>query len=216
MRMDYSKLTPQELVRECARSNDAQAWDEFIRVFSPVIVGTVRRVARRYGESSPEAHADLAQEVFLKLCENNRHKLHQMDPSPTANCHGFLKVVALNYARDHFKNQHAKKRGSGAPTENLDDSQPTSPSCSPGSEGDIELQILWREVKSRLVALGFSEKECAMFDLSCIQGLTAAEIAHLPWVGLSVKGVESALRRMKIELRGFFASRGGFSAGTSS
>jgi DNA-directed RNA polymerase specialized sigma24 family protein len=47
----------------------------------------------------------------------------------------------------------------------------------------------------------FGERDRALFWLYYLQGLTAEEIARLPVVGLTAKGVESVLRRVTRWLR---------------
>ena len=207
--MDYSELTPQELVKECARSRSADVWEDFVRVFSKVIIGTVRNVARRYGENSPAVHDELAQDIYLKLCADNCRLLREMGAAPNSNCHGFLKVVALNHTKDHFKGQYAKKRGSGIAPENVDDAQPASAEHSTGGQADMEWQVLKRELEAKLVELGFSDKERTIFGLYYFQGFTAIQISKFPWVGLSVKGVESLIHRMTQALRDFFGEHEG-------
>jgi DNA-directed RNA polymerase specialized sigma24 family protein len=77
---------------------------------------------------------------------------------------------------------------------------------------DMEWQIEMREVEGILRELGFSEREIAVFDLYYFQDWTAKEIAALAWVGLSEKGVESLLRRMRLALRSFFEEDKGSAA----
>jgi RNA polymerase sigma-70 factor (ECF subfamily) len=187
-------------------------WEEFIREFSPVIVWTVRNKARSYGETSPEVHEELAQDVFLKLCADNCAKLRAMDASGHSNPHAYFKVVALNHVKDYFKGQRAGKRGSGVSPESLDDVQPESPARATGGMADMQWQIEMRQVEGILRELGFSEREIAVFDLYYFQDWTAKEIAALAWVGLSEKGVESLLRRMRLALRSFFEEDKGSAA----
>jgi DNA-directed RNA polymerase specialized sigma24 family protein len=47
----------------------------------------------------------------------------------------------------------------------------------------------------------FGERDRVLFWLYYLQGLTAEEIARLPVVGLTAKGVESVLRRVTRWLR---------------
>ena len=202
--MDYSKLAPQELIRECVSNPCAEAWDAFIAEFSPVIVANVRATARCFRERSPEIHKELVQDVFLKICANKSQVLRNMDTSPDSNPHAYFKKMAIHLTIDHFKSRNASKRGSGVTPENLDDVQPASPARSAGGLGAIEWNILLREMDATLTASGFSERERNIFWLYWLQEWTAKEIAALPWAGLSEKGVESLLRRMRLALRSFF------------
>jgi RNA polymerase sigma-70 factor (ECF subfamily) len=62
-----------------------------------------------------------------------------------------------------------------------------------------------------------SERDRNLFWLYYLQGLTAEEIAELPGIGLTCKGVESALRRVTRCLRGELGPRrpAGNSGGTT-
>jgi DNA-directed RNA polymerase specialized sigma24 family protein len=126
--------------------------------------------------------------------------------------HHFQEAVAVAIRRrtkDHFKGQYAKKRGSGIAPENLDDAQPASAERSTGGQADMEWQVLKRELEAKLVELGFSDKERTIFGLYYFQGFTAIQISKFPWVGLSVKGVESLIHRMTQALRDFFGEHEG-------
>ena len=62
----------------------------------------------------------------------------------------------------------------------------------------LELKVLVREIDKQL---GCPPRDRNVFWLYYREGLTAAEIAAIPAVGLSVKGVESLIHRMGAELR---------------
>jgi RNA polymerase sigma-70 factor (ECF subfamily) len=55
--------------------------------------------------------------------------------------------------------------------------------------------------KLRSAPKEIGERDRALFWLYYLQGYTAEEIAGIPGVGLSAKGVESALRRVTVWLR---------------
>jgi RNA polymerase sigma-70 factor (ECF subfamily) len=59
--------------------------------------------------------------------------------------------------------------------------------------------------KLRAAPAAISERDRALFWLYYLQGFTAEEIAGLPGAGLTAKGVESALRRVTLWLRGEIA-----------
>src|SRR5512140_3371060 len=47
--VNYQNESNEQLLRLCAHSADAEAWEEFVRRFQPLIAGVVMRVAERYG-----------------------------------------------------------------------------------------------------------------------------------------------------------------------
>ena len=66
--MVYESLSASELVRECIDTDNAEAWQEFVRRYTRAIANVVYRVARSAGEARKEVIDDLVQDVFLKLC----------------------------------------------------------------------------------------------------------------------------------------------------
>jgi DNA-directed RNA polymerase specialized sigma24 family protein len=213
--MDYSKLTPQELIRELARSGRPEAWAEFLRRYERMIFSVARNRARRYGENSPAVHEELGQEFYLKVWAKDRQFLRAMDTSPDSNIEGFLKVAMAHLVDDYFKGRNAKKRGAGVRPENVDDVQPASSSHTAGGAADTEWQILKRELEAYLAQRGFSQKEIDIYDLYEFQDWTAKQIAALPWAGLSEKGVESLVRRIRLALRDFLGKDEGPKDGKS-
>ena len=68
----------------------------------------------------------------------------------------------------------------------------------------MEQEILLRQIDSCLQSYGegpIQERDRTVFWLYYRQGLTAKEIAALPSTGLTVKGVESAILRLKSLVR---------------
>ncbi len=75
--VDYASLSPEELVLACRQTDDAAAWREFVGRFHRLIATVALRVARRWGESSPQLIDDLVQETYLKLCDDNFRMLRK-------------------------------------------------------------------------------------------------------------------------------------------
>jgi hypothetical protein len=77
--MDFSKLTPRELIHECAWRPTPEATAEFVRRFSKAIGSGARNVLVRFRKYSPELLMDLTQEVFLRLWADDRKRLKDLD-----------------------------------------------------------------------------------------------------------------------------------------
>ena len=195
---DYTIVVVPALIRACV-DGDAAAWQEFIRRFNRIIAITSYRAARRWGEDSPEVVDDLTQETYLKLCADGARVLREFDsPHPDA-IFAFLKVVTANVATDYFKRLHAGKRGGNRANEPLDDAERTGSAVGPSSLASMERAVLLNEVDACLCALApaeTQERDRTIFWLYYRQGLTAKEIAELPSIDLSLKGVESTLHRL--------------------
>jgi RNA polymerase sigma-70 factor, ECF subfamily len=199
--MDYASLSPEELVLACRQAGDVAAWEEFVRRFHRLIATVALRIARRWGEPSPQLIDDLVQETYLKLCADDFRTLRRFKSNHPDAFYGYLKVLTANLVHDHFKAAYSSKRGSGA-IEVEADAQVQSGADGLGAASAVtnsEQGILLREVDatlSRLAAGPHLERDRKVFWLYYRVGLTANAIAELPSIGLSTKGVESSILRL--------------------
>ncbi len=137
---------------------------------------------------------DLIQEVYMRLCANNRRALREFTGSNELAFCGFLRRVAHNIVQDHLRSR--KNRPNDPLPEDL-------PVKSEGTD-DPDTRLLLNEVVhllDRAVPPETAERDKTLFLLYFRQGLSARSIAGLPAMGLSEKGVESALLRMTKQLR---------------
>jgi RNA polymerase sigma-70 factor (ECF subfamily) len=153
-------------------TDDVAAWREFVGTFHRLIATVALRVARRWGESSPQLIDDLVQETYLQLCDDNFRRLRKFKSDHPDAFYGYLKVVTANLVHDHFKAAHSSKRGSGTIEIAADEKIPLGCDALGGAS---VVKSAW--------------------------GLTADAIAGLPSIGLSTKGVESSLLRLTWLLR---------------
>jgi RNA polymerase sigma-70 factor (ECF subfamily) len=210
----YSSLSAVDLVKKCAHSKDADAWRELVRRFHPVIAAAVLRTARRWCEPSRQLLDDLIQDTYFKLCNDDCRLLRSFHPEHPNSIYGFLQVMAANVVHDHFKAEWAGKRGAGRHTESLSERVQPDPqvrTTAGGSSGAMERQILLRQVDEVLAHLTASpelKRNRMIFFLYYRQGLTASEIASLPPLRLTTKGVESILARLIQMIRGHITPEG--------
>ncbi len=80
------------------RRGDKPAWDAFVARFAGLIHAAVAGVLRQSGRDLADA-ADLAQDVFVRLCKDDFRLLGQYDPSRAAPA-TWLTVVARSVALD--------------------------------------------------------------------------------------------------------------------
>lgn len=201
--MDYSALPPHEVFCVCLKTGGESAWREFIRRFHPLISRVVLRVARQWGESSPQVIDDLIQEAYLKLCSDGSHLLENFRPVREDAVYGYLKVFTANLVTDHFKRGNSLKRGGENKFPSVEEMSFDPPSRSSSSSG-MDRQVLIQEVEACLRDVAAGEgaaRDRRIFWLYYRIGLTAAAIAGLPTVGLTTKGVESTLLRLTRQIR---------------
>lgn len=200
----YSSLSPDDLVKGCAGSNNPAIWQEFIRRFQPVIAAAVLRTASRFCKPTRQTLDDLVQETFLKLCDDDCRLLRTFESRHPDAIFGFLKVVAGNVANDHFKSALAEKRGAGV-TEAVPDTAalfPVVPAAS--ASNSMERRILLRQIDDALSVVAAGEdldRNRLIFWLYYRDGLSASAIASLPSIALTTKGVESILLRLTRMIR---------------
>jgi RNA polymerase sigma-70 factor (ECF subfamily) len=165
-----------------------------VRRLQPIFARVVYRVAGSTGAAQSADVDDVVQECFLKL-EGARAKADvgasRFDCPEAALA--YLKVLAANTARDYIRKRSAEKRGT-AKTAALDDRLDEIV----GPDGpNPDRYVLIRQID----ALLDNGKDRTVFWLYYRQGFTAKEIAQLPGIQLSAKGVESLLRRLALEIR---------------
>jgi len=204
--MDSAGLSTEELLRKCANTGDEASWEEFVRRFHRLIATIALRVARRWGEFSPQVIDDLVQEVYLKLCADRFRMLRSFNAHHPDAFYGYLKVVTTNLVLDHFKVSHSIKRGSGTVAVAADPQISGRPDtiAAIGVAETSERKILMREVDAlinKLAAGPHLGRDRTVFWLYYRVGLTANAIAALPSIGLSMKGVESTILRLTRLLR---------------
>lgn len=199
--MNARTLSVQELLRLCLESNDPVAWQEFVRRFQPLIAGVTRRTVRRlWREPTPDEVDELVQDAFLKLCANDFRALRSFEWQHEKSLYGYIKVVASNVAQDWVRTMRAGTHGGDIPHVDLEGIQNLIASASENAEHRAQIEEIWRRVE-RLAADPDLARECLIFRLYFRYGLTAKAISQLPGIGLTVKGVESALLRMIRRLR---------------
>jgi RNA polymerase sigma-70 factor, ECF subfamily len=188
-----------QLIRACAESNDGAAWDEFVSRFHRSISLSVIRTANQWGQAPNQVVDDLVQETYLKLCAGRCSLLLRFAEQHPEAVPGYIKTIAVNVAHDHFKSVHSQKRGAGEPQESLAEIDPESAAEGFGGQCAMERQILLKQIDECLGACLVGpdqERDRLIFWLYYRQGLSAKAIAALPTVGLTAKGVESAILRL--------------------
>lgn len=93
-------------------AGDKRTWDRFVAAAAPLIHAVARRVVASHGVSTDEA-GDAAQDVFVRLCANERHLMKSYDPA-RASLATWLAVIARSCAVDHLRRRRQ-------PTAALDD-----------------------------------------------------------------------------------------------
>jgi len=193
-----------ELLNLCLSSDDQAHWRDFVRRTQPLIASVIMNTIRRWQTPSPSLVDDLIQDTYIKLFANDRKALRSIKNEYENTIFGYLRVVASNVVWDHFRHPENK-------VEEIELADPVLP---PGPDGMDRLEFARRkeQIQQRLQTLSSSptyQRDVAIFWFYYEQGYTAKEIAALPNVGLTVKGVEAVLQRLTKFIReGVMASSG--------
>jgi RNA polymerase sigma-70 factor (ECF subfamily) len=209
--LDYSSIAPEGLLSVCLRGGDSAAWAEFVRRFQPVIASSVIRVARRWGAVSPSVVDDLIQETYLKLCADKGRLLQDFKSDREDAIYGYLRAFTSNLTHDHFKSLYAQKRGGDSETVSISDEGWSEPRA----KGEpvhavLEKRLLVEKIAKCLeivISGPQAERDRQIFWFYYRVGLSASEIAALPMIGLSTKGVESTILRLTRAVRGEIGKR---------
>lgn len=197
-------VSTEELIRRCSSTGTRADWQEFVCRFQPAIAQTILRTAARLGDASSATVTDLVQETYLKLCADNFRLLRTFRPTHPEAFVGFVRTVAANLVRDHFRALQAQRRGSQqSHFSEFTEHVPAAP-LSDGNRDALQRSILLHEIDAHLrTTLDGPEatRNRRVFWLYYRSGCTAAEIATLPGIGLTAKGVESLLLRITRDLR---------------
>jgi RNA polymerase sigma-70 factor, ECF subfamily len=191
------------LARICAYSAQAPEWEQFVGAVMPVVLLSVRRVSQIWGESSPATISEIVQEVFLKLCEDDRRILRNFEDRGDDSLLKLMRVVAASVATDHFRRIRAEKRGGRL---NVTTTPPRL-HLEEVTDAKATEAVEWPTLIAQLDGLlklnpqAVSARDRNLFWLYYRQGLTAEAISRIPSIGLGSKGVESALARLVRLLR---------------
>jgi RNA polymerase sigma-70 factor (ECF subfamily) len=194
-----------DLAKACAHSASEEEWGDFVRLCTPLASLVALRIARMWSTpASPAAVADIVQEIFLKLCEQQRRILREFEPRGEDSFLALLRIVSASVANDFFRRQYSAKRGGKVVTMPLPEDGSAMASDGVSQQDRAERSALLAQLDSKLRSAPgvIAERDRTLFWLYYRQGFTAEEIARFGPSGLTPKGVESALRRVTVWLRG--------------
>src|SRR5215469_12870902 len=200
----YSSLSLTEVVCLCAESSDDEAWEEFVsRVGRPISLA-IMRTASQWGEPSRSMVEDLVQLTYVKLWDGGRHLLRDFALQHPEAVLGYLKRMAANVTHDYFKHDHSQTSGGNKPHLSTNDIEPEAGKEVRGSQESIAFSIFLKELDEylRISLTGpDQERDRLIFWLYFRQGMSTKEIASLPNIKLSPKGVGSVIERLKQAIR---------------
>jgi RNA polymerase sigma-70 factor, ECF subfamily len=200
--MAQDETSIRDLLHLCLSSDGEEQWREFVRRTQPLIASVIINTVRRWKTPAPSLVDDLIQDTYVKLFANDKKALRAIKNEYENTIFGYLRVIASNVVRDHFRQ----------PANKADEIEISDAVFPPGPRDRERLEFLQKkeQIKRILEMLSVSEtydRDAGIFWFFYEQGYTAKEISLLPAVGLTVKGVEAVLFRVarfvreKLELK---------------
>ena len=198
------------LLRECGvHPTDTDLWEEFQKRFQKRIflyVLRACRISRGHQDEIREIVLDLAQEVYVRLVQNEGRMLQSFRGQTDFAVKAFLARIATSVVSDHFRYLAAEKRQ--AQVISIDHAREMVESSRvEGKDLDspaIGALLSWIDVERVLEGdrdRRHATRNLLIFKLHYIDGFTASELAAFPGFSLSVSGIEAVLSRMRKRLR---------------
>lgn len=196
-------IVANRLARICAYSSKAPEWEEFLRLVTPTVALSAKRVGAVWGDSSNSTVSEIVQEVFVKLCEDDRRILREFEDRGNDSFLKLLRMITASVATDYFRRSRAEKRGGRVNTVPLHTSIPIEDVMDTKATHSVQWPTLIGQLDGLLRRHpdSVSTRDRNLFWLYYRQGMTAEAISRIPAIGLSSKGVESALGRLSNLLR---------------
>lgn len=197
-------MSLKDVVCLCASAGDDDAWEEFVsRVGRPISL-TILRTSSLWGKPSQSLVEDLVQITYLKLWQDGCRLLRDFAVQHPEAILGYIKKIAANATHDYFKHGHSQTSGGAQPHVSTSDVDPEAGKDGDGSEERIAFGLFLDEIDEHLkrcLSGPDQERDRMIFWLYFRQGMSTKEIASLPTIGLSTKGVGSVLERLKHAIR---------------
>lgn len=186
-----------ELVSRCLQRGKSEDWEALIESLRPMVSGVASRSAARWGETRRDQVEDLTQEAFLKFCKDECLILRQLSGKPEGMMIAFLKVAVANLVHDHFRAQRSGRRypAAGLLSADVLDQWLGETQTVDAVQRDLLLQEVDQIIARKLTG-PTAARDRRIFWLYHRHGMTAKDIAAIPAIGLSDKGVESAVYRV--------------------
>jgi RNA polymerase sigma factor (sigma-70 family) len=200
-------LSAADLLRECGRKlTDRDLWARFQERFAGPIFKFVLRslYQRNRRENAQELVADLAQEVNVRLVQNNGQILRSFRGTSDFSAIAFLARISSSVVSDYFRRDLADKRAPGIVV-SIDEAKESMESLRhEGDELDVPSILSWIDIE-RIVAADpdrkNSQRNALIFKLHYIDGFSCAEIAEFPGFDLEASGIEAVVQKVRKRIR---------------
>ena len=147
---------------------------------------------------------DLVQITYLKLWEDGCRLLLDFAIQHPEAILGYVKKTAANATHDYLKHGHSQSSGGDKPHVSTSDFDPEAGKEVHGSQERIAFGVFLKEIDEHLkhsLTGPDQERDRMIFWLYFRQGMSTKEIASLPTIGRTAKGVGSVIERLKPDIQ---------------
>jgi RNA polymerase sigma-70 factor (ECF subfamily) len=144
------------------KRGDKPAWDAFVARYAGIIHAAVAGVLRQSGREPGEA-ADLAQDVFVRLCKDDYRLLGQYDPARAAPA-TWLTVVARSVALDAVRRRRP-------PSVTLDDAPETAVAVAPIEPSSLKIPPGLLSPRQQLILTMLYDRDMDPTDVGAALGI---------------------------------------------
>ncbi len=196
-----------DLLRECGQKlTDKTLWAMFQERFQRHLFIYLFRALRFHSKRDDvqELVSDLAQDVYVRLVQNNGNLLRGFRGETDLSVQSFLGRVCSSVVADHLRRDGNLKR-SGDNIVSIEEAREMiETSRREHDELDVVSILSWIDIDRMMAADSdrkHSQRNALIFKLHYIDGLSADEIACYPGFDLSESGVEAVLVRLRKRIR---------------
>ena len=196
-----------DLVRECGEKlTDRELWRQFQERFQRLIFTYVMRSLqlRRVQDDVTGIVPDLAQEVYLRLVQNEGRALRLFKGSTEFSVRAFLAKISASVVRDYQRHAMRDKRGGQViPIDDVTAAELKRKKSIDVPEFDSsQLSAILAWIDMERIIEGDPDRKNArrnalIFQLHYLDGLECEEIARFPGFELTGTGVQTILARLR-------------------
>jgi len=201
------EISSADLLRECGQKlTDRGLWTMFQERFQrPIFVYLLRALKYHSKRGSvDQLVADLGQEVYVRLVQNNGNMLRSFRGDTDFSVMALFARVSTSVVADHMRHSSSFKR-TGDNVVSIDEAREMTEASKRGrDESNFQAILSWIDIE-RVVAADPDHKNARrnalIFKLHYMDGLTTEEIAGYPGFDLNSSGVEAVLVRLRKRIR---------------
>jgi RNA polymerase sigma factor (sigma-70 family) len=216
MRKTVSVLpTNSQLFQACASDpGNEEAWEEWIRRFTPLLLRSITFAFRRYAAErwpSEDVVRDLVQEIYLAILADDCRLLRRFRGSTDAEAEAYLAHFAINQIVNHLRAAGAQKRH--AELVSLDhlemDDAPDRHLRRTASAATVTAltEAEWVAVMHNVVTEPHRQRNLLLLRLHLFYGCTASEIARAGICTLQESSIANLLSQLKATLKKYLETK---------